>query len=145
GANLPANAAWGIKESVCTIDCPENQHVLDNKCVSKQAIAIFQDHCAQISDCLNCSLSDSCGWCDGSCKSIQNCHQKEKVFLADYFNPAFKCKANLTACGPQDHFEKHGNLTFAENTVYKNHICIWRITPPTNDNSVMRMSVNISA
>jgi len=146
GITPPGDATWGTtNQGVCTLNCPAEQYLLDDKCVDKKTFNIFQDHCSQMSDCMSCSLSDSCSWCSGSCKSTDACQAKDKVFLREYLSSAMECPAEERAdyCGSPNFTESKGNITFSSNTVRKNNLCGWKLTPAIPTSSSMRVNLNI--
>ena len=147
GAVLPANGYWGLDSSKrCGLRCEQGS--LDNKagkCLISDESLLLTDKCRQLQDCMNCSMSQTCSWQDGSCRRNKNYTtpgSSSGSILETVFKPALTCSVS-SICGETEHTNLWGSLMFGEDSVYKNQVCRWHINPPEKQNSRIELIITV--
>ena len=148
GVVLPEDAYPALDTNgECSFACRNNKQAdkKSGKCLDELQVQISQNHCSQLTDCLNCTLSQSCSWCDGTCKQATNCpvNKKTKGDIMDgFFMPAIEC-AMEEPCGERIYKDAAGNITFSSPTVYKNQFCLWYPKPQYGDINEIQLSFHL--
>ena len=101
------------------------------ECVSTRKRRKYKvDNCFQITDCMNCSLSQTCSWSTGRCQTnpLKTSHsRKSTAIVSDFLEPAWEC-GDTKACGDRNLAKHSGNFTFVEDTVQKSQVCLWYVS-----------------
>ena len=138
--NFSDHYSWGLTEkNFCYLNCKDNSlQLIENQCLNKNSIILFEDYCQKFSDCYNCSISHGCIWCDNTCQNIkkaETCEFQKDLRMTDNFWKFDRCE-RLPICGKQSMiFDSDGeikleNFDNRENNVYlinKNSVCSWEI------------------
>jgi len=148
GVILPENAYPALDTSgECSFGCL-NGKIADKKsgkCLDNLQVQVQQNHCSQLTDCMNCTLSQSCSWCDGTCKQATNCEVNKKIkgdLMEGFFVPALQCEQEQP-CGERMYKDAAGNLTFESPTVYKNQLCTWFPKPQYGDINEIELKFHV--
>mgnify|MGYP000967653321 FL=1 len=131
-AELQPFSEWNT--STCSLQCTlQKQTTASGICVYPRQKKIMRDHCAQITDCYNCSLTDSCGWCGAICINIKtkSCpiaspNKPPSNGIANFQDLFWDCDGGIPACGTPKHSNSSGTVKFIGD-VYRNTFCKWSI------------------
>ena len=121
-------------------DFPSVPHPQLGRCVDERTLDLLTDNCAQVTDCVECSLTQTCTWENDSCR--QKTRDAKVSILEDFLKPASMCSKGLDICGEAELTGSFGYISFSSNSMErKNMFCKWNIKAQNNDKNRIELRV----